>query len=189
MPHTHTGPDDTLPLNPVEAGPLPDIIAQHLAVLFCGINPGLLAASQRHHFLGRGNRFWRVIHLAGFTPGEIHPENDREILDYGCGLTTLVRRPTARADQVSLTELASAGASFERKVAHYAPAFVALLGKPAFFSITGQRLIAWGRQPVRFAGAIPWVLPNPSGRSRAFSLDQLVSAYRQLHEAARALIR
>ncbi|HEY2623965.1 MAG TPA: uracil-DNA glycosylase family protein, partial [Dyella sp.] len=60
--------------------PLPDIIAPRLAVLFCGINPGMLAAATGHHFAGRANRFWRVIHLAGFTPQEIQPENDRQIL-------------------------------------------------------------------------------------------------------------
>ena len=48
--------------------PLPDIIATRLAVVFCGLNPGLSAATAGHHFVGRGNRFWRAIHLAGFTP-------------------------------------------------------------------------------------------------------------------------
>jgi TDG/mug DNA glycosylase family protein len=81
-------------------GALPDIITERLAVVFCGINPGMAAAATGHHFAGRGNRFWRVIHLAGFTPEEILPENDRTILQYRCGLTTVVDRPTARADQL-----------------------------------------------------------------------------------------
>ncbi len=72
---------------------LPDIIAEHLAVVFCGINPGLSAAAAGHHFVGRSNRFWRVIHLAGFTPEEILAENDRTILQYRCGLTTVVGAP------------------------------------------------------------------------------------------------
>jgi TDG/mug DNA glycosylase family protein len=69
------------------ADALPDIIAGRLAVVFCGINPGMTAAAVGHHFAGRGNRFWRVIHLAGFTPEEILPENDRTILRHRCGLT------------------------------------------------------------------------------------------------------
>jgi len=83
------------------AGALPDIITERLAVVFGGINPGMAAAATAHHFAGRGNRFWRVIHLASFTPEEILPENDRTILQYRCGLTTVVDRPTARADQLS----------------------------------------------------------------------------------------
>lgn len=167
---------------------LPDIIAEQLAVVFCGINPGLSAAVLGHHFAGRSNRFWRVIHLAGFTPNEIHPENDRAILRYRCGLTTLVERPTARADELSTTEFVAAAAQFEKKIARYAPRFVAFLGKAAYCALSGQRDIAWGRQPTALAGAAIWVLPNPSGRNRAFSLDQLVSAYRELYGATNPVL-
>jgi double-stranded uracil-DNA glycosylase len=160
---------------------LPDIVARGLNVLFCGINPGMTAAATGHHFAGRSNRFWRVLHLAGFTAEEIQPENDHAILKYGCGLTTVVRRPTARADQLSPDEFISAATEFEQKIAWYAPRFVAFLGKAAYSVLSGQRDIAWGWQSTRMAGAAIWVLPNPSGRNRAFALDRLVEAYRQLY--------
>lgn len=166
--------------------PLPDILANRLAVVFCGINPALSAAAAGHHFIRRSNRFWRAIHLAGFTPEEILPENDRTLLRYGCGLTTVVTRPTARADQLSAHEFAAAAGKFERKIARYAPRFVAFLGKPAYCALSGSRQIAWGPQPARMGGAAVWVLPNPSGRNRAFSLDALVSAYGELCRTARA---
>ena len=86
---------------------LEDILAENLAVVFCGINPGLMAAAQGHHFAGRGNRFWPTLHLAGFTPQRLLPEDDRSILQYRCGLTIVVERPTARADQLSITEFTS----------------------------------------------------------------------------------
>jgi TDG/mug DNA glycosylase family protein len=164
---------------------LEDILAEHLAVIFCGINPGLTAAAQGHHFAGRGNRFWRTLHLAGFTPEEVHPENDRTILQHQCGLTAVVQRPTARADQLSLHEFSAAAAAFEQKIVRYAPRFVAFLGKAAYGALSGQREVAWGLQPKTFGGASVWVLPNPSGRNLAFSLDQLVEAYRPLSLAAR----
>jgi len=164
---------------------LEDILAEHLAVIFCGINPGLTAAAQGHHFAGRGNRFWRTLHLAGFTPEEVRPENDRTILQHQCGLTAVVERPTARADQLSLHEFSAAAAAFEQKIVRYAPRFVAFLGKAAYGALSGQREVAWGLQPKTFGGASVWVLPNPSGRNLAFSLDQLVEAYRPLSLAAR----
>ena len=162
---------------------LPDIIAERLAVAFCG---SIRIGGRRRgdHFVGRSNRFWRVIHLAGFTPEEILPENDRAILQYQCGLTTMVERPTARADQVSTPEFVAAAARFEQKIARYAPRFVAFLGKAAYAGLSGRREIAWGRQPTPIGGSLVWVLPNPSGRNLAFSLDQLVDAYRQLYRAA-----
>ncbi len=166
------------------ADPLPDIIAKGLTVIFCGINPGMTAAVAGHHFVARSNRFWRVIHLAGFTPEEILPENDRMILQHRCGLTTVVERPTARAEELSAREFPAAAAQFEQKITRYAPRFVAFLGKAAYSALSDRRDVAWGSQPAAFGGAAAWVLPNPSGRNRAFSLDQLVGAYRELYRAA-----
>ncbi|MCB8878861.1 G/U mismatch-specific DNA glycosylase [Acidisoma cellulosilytica] len=163
---------------------LPDILAAHLSVLFCGINPGMAAAATGQHFAGRGNRFWHVLHLAGFTPDEILPAQDRTILDYGFGLTTVVERPTARADQLSVQDFMASAAHFEQKIRRYSPGFIAFLGKAAYSALTGQREIAWGPQPADFGGSPAWVLPNPSGRNRAFTIDQLVAAYRQLYLAA-----
>ena len=164
---------------------LEDILVNDLSVIFCGINPGLLAAAQGHHFAGRGNRFWRTLHLAGFTPEELRPEHDRRILDYQCGLTAVVDRPTARADQLSLDEFNAAATTFELKIRRYAPGFVAFLGKAAFAALSGQREVQWGRQDSTFGGAAVWVLPNPSGRNLAFTQEQLVTAYQALRLAAK----
>ncbi|MFM0729523.1 G/U mismatch-specific DNA glycosylase [Paraburkholderia sediminicola] len=162
---------------------LPDILGPGLSVVFCGINPGVLAASTGHHFAGRGNRFWRALHLAGFTPEQISPENDRTFLQYGCGLTTVVSRPTARADELSQGEFKAAAVEFERKIEQIAPQCVAFLGKMALCAMSGKRDIDWGLQPATFGGARAWVLPNPSGLNRGFSLDALVIAYRELRLA------
>jgi len=164
------------------SGQLPDIIAEGLEVLSCGINPGMLAAATGHHFAHPSNRFWRVMHLAGFTPEEISPQDGRAILHYGYGLTTVVQRPTAAADHLAPAEFKTAMAAFERKIARYAPRFVAFLGKAAYSGMSGQRGVAWGLQPRRMQAAAVWVLPNPSGRNRAFNLAQLVQAYRRLHQ-------
>ena len=137
----------------------------------------------RSSFCRRGNRFWRVIHLSGFTPEEILPENDGTILRYRCGLTSVVDRLTVRADQLSAQEFVAVAAHFERKIARKLPRFVGFLGRAVYSVLSGQREIAWGSQPVALGGAVVWVLPNPSGRNRAFTLDQLVSAYCQLYLA------
>jgi TDG/mug DNA glycosylase family protein len=171
---------------PVEhtAATLPDILSSGLSVVFCGINPGLRAAKSGHHFAGRGNRFWRTLHLAGFTPQELRPGNDRDILKYGCGLTTVVARATVSADQIAKHEFIAAAQGFERKIRRCAPRHVAFLGKVAYAALTRQRDVDWGLQPEPFGGTIAWVLPNPSGLNRAFSLADLVIAYRKLRVAA-----
>jgi TDG/mug DNA glycosylase family protein len=163
---------------------LPDLVTDDLAVLFCGINPGLQAAATGFHFVNRSNRFWRTIHLAGFTPDEIAPQDDRRILDYRCGLTTFVARPTAGADELSRLEFSDAAAGFAQRIAPFAPRYVAFLGKAAFAALSGNRHIGWGSQTISVGGASVWVLPNPSGRNRAFTLVQLVTAYRDLRVVA-----
>jgi TDG/mug DNA glycosylase family protein len=166
--------------------PLPDVIGPGLAVVFCGINPGAHAAAAGHNFVGRGNRFWRAIHLAGFTPRQIPAEEDQTLLNYGCGLTTAIARPTRRADELSRQELAGASAALKRKIEFYAPRTIAFLGKAVYAAILAKPDIAWGAQLDRFGGAAVWILPNPSGLNRGFSLDRLVEAYGALHSAVAA---
>jgi len=162
---------------------LPDLLEPGLSLIFCGINPGMRAASTGHHFAGRGNRFWRVMHLAGFTPVQIRAEDDRSLLRYGCGLTTVVPRPTVRAAELSRAEIELAGDDFRRKIEQYAPRHIVFLGKMALSAISGSRNIDWGPQAEPFGGARAWVLPNPSGLNRAFDLDALVAAYREVRVA------
>jgi TDG/mug DNA glycosylase family protein len=162
---------------------LVDLLAENLDVLFCGINPALSAAQAGHHFSNRNNRFWRVVHLAGFTPHLIRSENDHTILHYGCGLTAAVERPTIKASELAHHEFRAAAETLESKVLRYGPRFLAFLGKPAFAAIFNKKSVAWGRQGLTFINAEVWVLPNPSGLNRSFSLDALVSAYQELQKA------
>ncbi|MGV2291795.1 G/U mismatch-specific DNA glycosylase [Trinickia sp. YCB016] len=162
---------------------LPDLLEPNLSLVFCGINPGLRAASTGHHFAGRGNRFWRVLHLSGFTSEQIRPEDDHTILRYGCGLTAVVPRPTAQAADLSRSEIELAGEVFRRKIERYAPRHIVFLGKMALAAISGTRDIEWGQQTEPFGGACAWVVPNPSGLNRAFDLDALVTAYREVRLA------
>lgn len=166
---------------------LPDVLAPSLSLIFCGINPGIQAAATGHHFAGRTNRFWRVVHLAGFTPEQIRPEDDHTVLRHGCGLTTVVPRPTKQAAELSRQEIERAGEAFRRKIEQYAPRHIAFLGKMALAAISGARNLDWGLQTEPFCGARVWVLPNPSGLNRAFSLDALVDAYREVRIAVASM--
>jgi mismatch-specific thymine-DNA glycosylase len=89
-------------------GGLPDILAPGLSVVFCGINPPSTAAQIGLHFASRTNRFWRVLHRAGFTPHPIEPQEAMSLLSYGYGLTVAVTRPTPGANDLSRSELKQA---------------------------------------------------------------------------------
>src|SRR5687768_12752306 len=142
---------------------VPDLIAPDLNVLFVGINPSLYSAAVGHHFARPGNRFWPTLHRCGMTPRQLAPEQDATLVDYGGGLTNLVARATARADEVAADELILGGRSLRRKVRRYAPRIVAVVGVSAYRVAFEEPKAELGRQPADLAGAILWVLPNPSG--------------------------
>lgn len=163
---------------------LPDLIRPGLKVLFCGINPGMLAAETGHHFAGRGNRFWRVMDLAGFTPRQIEPQDSNDLLGVGCGLTTVVERPTAQEAHILPEEYRAASQGLRLKIAHNQPEVVAFLGKAACAGISARKPVDWGLQPGLIGVSRVWVLPNPSGRNLTFKLDGLVASYRALRDFA-----
>ena len=162
---------------------LPDIISNSLNVVFCGINPGMRSAAVGLHFANRSNRFWRVLHLAGFTARQLEPEQAGLLLDYGCGLTSAVARPTVSATDLSRADYIAAGPLFECKIAKYRPRYLAFLGKPACSVFLNQRHLSWGLQPTPLGGSAVWVLPSPSGLNRAFTIGKLTDTYRELFEA------
>ncbi|RWX80982.1 G/U mismatch-specific DNA glycosylase [Neorhizobium lilium] len=158
-----------------------EILAPGLSVVFCGLNPALSAARDGHNFSNRSNRFWRVLHLAGFTPRQLEAEEEREILAYGLGLTSAVARPTKSASELKRHDYLTAAPVLESNIRHFAPANLAFLGKAAYAAIGLNAHIEWGKQADDFAGASVWVLPNPSGLNRAFNLERLTRHYRELH--------
>ena len=161
-----------------------DVIAPGLRVLFCGINPGLYSGATGHHFARPGNRFWPTLHQAGFTPRLLDPSEERELLTLGYGITNLVPRATATADQLAPDELVAGRRSLETKVKRYQPKVVAVLGISAYRTAFAQKAAALGPQLEPLAGAIVWVLPNPSGLNAHYQLANLVKHFRELRQAA-----
>lgn len=164
---------------------VPDVIAPDLRVLFCGINPGLYTAAIGHHFGRPGNRFWPALHRSGFTDRQLDPSEERELLAYGWGITNVVERATATADEVSAEELALGGRRLEAKVREYRPRWVAVLGIGAWRTAFGRPRAVLGRQEETLADAAVWVLPNPSGLNAHYRLEGLAAMFRELLLAVR----
>jgi TDG/mug DNA glycosylase family protein len=164
---------------------VPDVIAPGLGVLFCGINPGLYSAATGHHFARPGNRFWPALHHAGFTRRLLTPAEEGELLHNGCGITNLVARATARAEELGPEELVAGRRRLSAKVKRYHPNVLAVLGIGAYRTAFARPRAILGRQPELLAGAVVWVLPNPSGLNAHFQMPELVSLFSKLHEFAR----
>jgi double-stranded uracil-DNA glycosylase len=163
-----------------------DIIAPGLDVLFCGINPGLYTAWSGHHFARPGNRFWPALYRGGFTPRLLAPSEERELLQYGCGITNLVPRASVAASELSSEELRHGGAQLARKLKRFRPAVLAMLGIGAFQTAFHQRNVRLGQQAERMGDTIVWVLPNPSGLNANYTPAAFAELFSELKRAVEA---
>jgi len=164
---------------------LPDVIAPGLDVLFCGINPGLYTAAVGHHFGRPGNRFWPVLHRAGFTPRLFDPSEQRELLPLGFGITNIVARATAAADELTAEELVAGAGILERKVLRFAPRYLAVVGIQAYRTAFARPRAKLGLQEETIGATRIWVLPNPSGLNAHYRPEELAALFRELRETVR----
>jgi TDG/mug DNA glycosylase family protein len=162
---------------------VPDVIAPGLRVLFCGINPGLYTAAVGHHFARPGNRFWPALFAAGFTARLVSPFDERELLERGFGVTNVVMRATATADQLTREELQAGGKRLRAKVRRYKPAFLAVLGLGAYRAAWNKPKAVIGRQDERIDETVVWVLPNPSGLNAHYQAKDLARVFGELKAA------
>jgi TDG/mug DNA glycosylase family protein len=160
-----------------------DVIARDLDVLFCGINPGLYSGATGHHFARPGNRFWPALHAARFTPRRFWPWEEQALVALGIGITNLVARTTASAAELSANELRAGRVRLARKVRRFKPRAVAVVGVTAFRVAFDRPHAALGRQPGPLAGALLWVLPNPSGLNAHHQAADFARAFGELRRA------
>ena len=163
---------------------VPDVIAPGLAVLFVGINPGLYSAAVGHHFARPGNRFWPALHEAGLTPRLLRPDEERELLAWGLGITNLVSRATAAASELSVEELRRGKVVLEGKVARYSPRWTAFVGIGAYTTAFGRREASLGLQEETIGGSAAWLLPNTSGLNAHYTPAKFAELLRELRLAA-----
>jgi TDG/mug DNA glycosylase family protein len=163
-----------------------DILDDNLKAVFCGINRPPSAEAAGHNFSSSSNRFWTVLYRAGFTDVLLQPHDERRLLDYGYGITAVVNRATGKAADVSPHEFIEARLEFEAQMRRHAPRALAFLGKRAFASLMNLTIVEWGLQRTRFAGSTTWILPNPSGLNRNYTLNALVRAYAEFRSAVEA---
>jgi TDG/mug DNA glycosylase family protein len=161
-----------------------DVAAPGLRVLFVGINPGLYSAATGYHFARPGNRFWPALHLSGFTDRQLHPHEQQRLLSRGLGITNVVARATARADELTLAEIREGGRALAAKAAKFRPQWLAIVGITVYRTAFTRPNAREGPQEEDIAGASVWVLPNPSGLNAHWTLTSLTAEFSRLREAA-----
>ena len=162
---------------------LADLVGPDLRVLFCGINPGTLSGDLGLHFARSGNRFWKLLCAAGFTESVLLPAEQHVLPGLGIGITNLVARVTAAASELGTAELREGATQLEAKVAMLQPRCVAVLGLQAYRTAFRRPDAVIGRQPEHLAGALLWLLPNPSGLQAHYQLPEMTEMFKSLFVA------
>jgi TDG/mug DNA glycosylase family protein len=169
---------------------VPDLLGPDVRLLFVGINPGLWTAAAQAHFARRGNRFYPALYRAGIvdhlidaSAGYVADDLD-QLRHRGIGITNLVARASARADELNRDELVAGAETLLRLVDRVRPKVVAILGVTAYRSAFGRPRSTVGRQPQDLAGAQLWVVPNPSGLNAHATVADLAAAFREVARAA-----
>jgi double-stranded uracil-DNA glycosylase len=163
---------------------VPDLVAPNLIVLFAGINPGLYTAAIGRHFGRPGNRFWPALYGGGFTPRLFSPFENDLLLDLQFGITNVVSRATARADELTDDELRAGGRRLEAKVNRLRPTVVAFVGIGPYRIVSGVKDARVGLQSDLFGGSHAWVLPNPSGLNAHYQPAALAQLFGELRRWA-----
>ncbi len=158
-----------------------DLAGRGMRAVFCGINPSLYTAAIGFHFGRPGNRFWPAIARAGITPRVFDPSEQRALLALGYGITNIVDRATATADELTSDELIEGAKNLRRKVLRWKPKVLGILGASAYRIAFGHKSAKLGPQEDRIGDTIVWLLPNPSGLNAHYQVDALATLYRELH--------
>lgn len=153
-------------------------------MLFAGINPSLYSAAAGCHFARPGNRFWPALHKSGFTARQLAPADQHLLLADGLGITNVVARATARADELDAAELQAGGAALATLAGDLGVRWLAVLGVTAYRAAFSRPRAVVGPQDGQLGGARVWILPNPSGLNASYQIDRLAAEFGRLRAAA-----
>lgn len=147
---------------------LPDYLKEDLDIVFVGTSVATASASRGHYYSGPGNKFWEFLWEAALT-GErlLVPEQDANVLDYGIGLTDVVKRRASSSDSF-LRSSDYDVPGFIAKIEAFKPFVVAFNGKQAarkVFTALREGEPQLGVAPFVIGDSRAYVLPSSSGSS------------------------
>ncbi len=147
---------------------LTDIVVDQPRLLLVGINPGLRSGALGHHFAGRGNPFWRLLHAARLTPVLLDFSEDHRLAEFGIALTNLCPRTTRTAAELTRVEIERGRAVLAAKIARWRPAVVTFVGVSLYTMYFARPAHGPGAKRDTISGARVFVVPNPSGLNATF---------------------
>ena len=159
---------------------LPDILALDLDVIFVGAAASHNSARVGHWYAGPTNKFWLLLAQSGFTPRQLRPEEDGEVLHYGLGLTCLFPHLATSANHLLPAPTADRRLGLQQKLLHFCPRFLCFNGKDVYQMSTGRLCTDWGEQEESIGASRVFVVHSSSARADHWGTERL-ALYRELH--------
>jgi mismatch-specific thymine-DNA glycosylase len=157
---------------------LPDYLRRGMRLVVVGFNPGENSVRVGHYYAGRGNVFWPILYDSGVVPEPLEYTDDKRVIEFGIGLTDLVKRPTKGIEEIERHEFAEGRFVLAQKLEQFAPRVIAFNGKLVYEKFA-QRPCKLGLQKERLYGAHVFVLPSTSGQN-AKGRGQKLRYFKQL---------
>ena len=164
---------------------VPDVLGPDLDVVFCGINPGRVSDAARAHFANPRNDFWRLLHQAGFTPRQLEPAEQFELLRHGIGATNAAYRTTPGSSDLGRADFVGSAERLENLARKLRPRFIGFVGKEAYRGAFGDRPDL-GLQQQQLGDTQLFVLPSTSPANAAVPYDERLRWFRELAALSRA---
>jgi TDG/mug DNA glycosylase family protein len=161
---------------------LPDYLQPDLDLVFVGFNPGERSAAVGHYYAGRGNMFWPLLYEAGLLPEALTYAEDYRILEFGIGLTDLVKRPSRSSADLSLAEARAGAVTLTDKLLTYAPRVVCFNGKGVYVWYSGRQTVTLGVQDDLIGQSRVFVAPSTSGRNGRLRRVEKAACFRALRD-------
>jgi len=155
-------------------------------MILVGANPGDRSARVGHYYAGRGNQFWPMMYESGVIPEPLGYEDDRRLVEFGIGMTDLVKRPTRGVEEIQREEFAEGRVLLARKLEDMRPRVIAFNGKIVYEKFAG-RACKLGLQKEKLYGAHVFVLPSTSGQNAGTSLSVKKRYFKKLATVLRNL--
>src|SRR5712671_5725453 len=157
---------------------LPDHLRKGMKLVIVGCNPSESSVRVGHYYAGRGNQFWPMLYEGGVVPEPFDYHDDKRVIEFGIGLTDLVKRPTRGVEELKREDFAEGRIVLSQKLEEFAPQVIAFNGKGTFENFS-QRVCKLGLQKGRLYGAQVFVLPSTSAQN-ATGRGSKLSYFREL---------
>lgn len=164
---------------------LPDYLRKGMKLVIVGCNPSESSVRAGHYYAGRANQFWPLLQEARVLPEPLGYQDDKRVIEFGVGLTDLVKRPSKGVEELSREDFAEGRVVLAQKLEEMAPRIVAFHGKMTYQQFA-QRPCKLGAQKEKLYGAQVFVLPSASG-ANARARGQKVKYFRQLAKLLRRM--